>query len=121
MATALHLLIVDEHAQVRLALSERLRRLPGTVVLGAVPDVASAVPLVHTLQPDIVLFEPKSAGHSQQEGLKPLLAAGRPVVVWTSWLGDDDVDTFLRAGARAVLLKDTNIAGLVSRLASIEA
>ncbi len=121
MAMPVHLLIVDDHAQVRLALAERLRRLPEAIILAAVSDVASAVPLVRALRPDVVLYEPKTSGHRLCDDLAPLLAAGCPVVVWTSWLDDDEADSFLRAGARAVLLKDKNIPRLIQRLASIAA
>jgi NarL family two-component system response regulator YdfI len=121
MAMPVHLLIVDEHAQVRLALAERLLRVPQAIVLGAVSDVASAVPLVRNLHPDVVLYEPKTARQRQHDDLAPLLAAGSPVVVWTSWLDDDEAQAFLRAGARDVLLKDTNILALIERLAAIAA
>ena len=119
MAVPVHLLIVDDHAQVRLALAQRLSRVPEAVILAAVPDVSSAVPLVRSLHPDVVLYEPKATGHLLTNELGQLLAAGRPVVVWTSWLEGNEAADFLRAGARAVLLKDTNITSLIEKLASI--
>ncbi len=121
MAVPVQLLIVDEHAQVRQAIAQRLRRLPGAIILGAVSDVATAVPLVRTLRPDVVLFEPKTSDGRRRHGLEPLLNAGSPVVVWTSSLEDDEADGYLRAGASAVLLKNTNMPELIRTLASIEA
>lgn len=113
------LVIVDEHTVVRDALVQRLSRCPTVQVLGAVADVTSALPLVASGRPDLVLYEPKSCTHPNTTDFASLVAAGKPIVVWTSSVFEDEVQRYRQAGAAAVLLKDPDIPHLVSTLASV--
>jgi DNA-binding NarL/FixJ family response regulator len=119
MAMPLRLLIVDGHDRVRAALAQRLQRTPGVVVVGAAAEVSAAVQLSRTVAPDVVLYEPKTIQGNPMVGLQQLLVAGHPVVVWTSLLLHGEADAFLRAGAAAVLLKDTNLTLLLAALAGL--
>jgi DNA-binding NarL/FixJ family response regulator len=116
---AVRLVIVEEHTGVRDALVHRLHRRTDAQVLGAVESVERAVQLIATNKPDLVLYEPKCVAKHNPAGFSALLAAGRPVVVWTSSLLADEAETFTRAGAAAVLLKDCDISHLVATLASV--
>ncbi len=110
------LIIVDGHAGVRAALAERLRRVPGIVVVGAVAEVPVAARASRELAPDVVIYEPRTTQGNPLASLR-LLALGRPVVVWTTSLRRGEAEALLRAGAASVLLKDTNLTLLLAAVA----
>lgn len=113
MRAPLTFLVVDGHAAVRTALVQRLRRAPGVAVLGAAAGPAEAVQLIRRLAPDVVLYDPKTVEGDARSTLRALLAAGSPVVVWTSSLRAGEAEALLRAGASAALLKDRDLSPLL--------
>lgn len=115
----LRIVLVDDHARVRGALLDRLRHMPDVLVLAAVGDVESAVEHLSHLKADLVLFEPRTVLPNESSSLRLLVTAGVPVVVWTASLTEDEAESYVHAGAVAVLLKDANVAHLVATLAEI--
>ena len=109
-------LIVDGHERARSALVQRLQRMQGVTVLAAVGDEGTAVRLIRELAPDVVLLEPKTMAGNPGVALRWLAGTGRPVVIWTSSLVDGEAEALKRDGAAAVLLKDTNLPGLLRAL-----
>ncbi len=82
----LPVLIIEAHDQVRGALAQRLRHRPDVMVLAAIVDVPSAVPLLHSLKPDLVLSEPKTGPRHHAVPLRELVETGQPIIVWASSL-----------------------------------
>ena len=117
MDRPLRLLLVEGHERVRHAFARRLRRISDARLVGAVADCASAIPQATRLAPDVVLCEPRATGG--MAGLRRLVAAGRPVVVWTSSLTEDEEEHYLRAGVAAVLLKDGDLPALLKSVRSV--
>lgn len=116
MDRSLTLVLVDGHDQIRSALATGLRRFASVRLLAAVGEVESAVPVIETKRPQVVLFEPKTMHRPVQRSLPVLLATACPVVIWTSSLVDGEADMLLRSGATAVLLKEVRLAHLVHGL-----
>jgi DNA-binding NarL/FixJ family response regulator len=119
MTDTLRIVLVDDHDRVRSALLDRLQHVPGVLVLAAVGDVPSAIHHLTYLKADLVLFEPRTVPSSDSLPLPSLVASGVPVVVWTSSLTGDEAESYIQAGAAAVLLKDANIPRLVATLVEI--
>lgn len=121
MISAPALVIVDGHERARLALAQRLQRIPGARVLAAVGDVRDAARLIEEQAPDLVLYEPRTVREDPLAALQLLRHAGRPVVVWTSSLMPGEAEAFLHAGASAVLLKESNLTHLIEILRRLAA
>jgi DNA-binding NarL/FixJ family response regulator len=119
MVTPVGLLIVEDHEQVRTALVRRLGRMQEVRVLAAAANARAAVRLIEELRPDVVLCEPRAAGDDPLAGLRRLAAVGAPVVVWTCSLLPGERESFMQAGAAAVLVKDTHLTSLVATLCSL--
>jgi DNA-binding NarL/FixJ family response regulator len=114
----LTLVIVDGHDGARAALAARLQRMPGVRVLAAVGELEIAGQLVGNLLPDAVLLEPRTVHGDPVAALRRLVGTGLPIVIVTSSLVSGEAEAFVRAGASAVLVKDSDLPGL---LWSIEA
>ena len=117
---AVRLLIVDQHKGVREAVAQRLDRRADAQVLGAVGSVDRAMQLIAANKPDLVLYEPKGMVKHDPGELTALVAAGSPVVVWTSSLVANEAEMYKSDGAAAVLLKAGSIARLVAALAWVK-
>ena len=113
MERSLRVLLIEGHERVRAALSDAFGRIQ-ELTLVAVSSAASAIPLVSELEPDIVLYEPRADGSTSM--LRHLVAAGRPVVVWTCSLTEGEGQVYLEACVAAVYLKSTNLDLLVTNL-----
>jgi DNA-binding NarL/FixJ family response regulator len=115
MRTVRSVLIVDGHEGVRTALARRLARAPR---LRAIPaaDLAAALYLARELSPDAVVCDPKTLHGDPAMAVSGLAAQGAPVLVLTSSLRDGEADALEDAGAAALLLKGSAIAGLIAAI-----
>jgi DNA-binding NarL/FixJ family response regulator len=112
----LTLVIVDGHDGARAALAARLQRTPGVQVLAAVGELDWAGQLVGDLAPDAVLLEPRTVDGDPVAALRRLVGTGLPIVIVTSSLVSGEAEAFVRAGAAAVLVKDSDLPGLLWRI-----
>jgi DNA-binding NarL/FixJ family response regulator len=107
--SATKVLIVDDDALVRSALSMMLSGRDDVAVVGEVGDGDEVEAAVRSLAPDVVLMDirmPRVDGLAATEALR---ASEDPphVIVLTTFDADDLVLRALRAGASGFLLKDT--------------
>ncbi|HEV2087245.1 MAG TPA: response regulator transcription factor [Cryptosporangiaceae bacterium] len=114
-------LIVDDHPMVREGLRAMLSRRPAVEVVGESGDLDSALELVETLQPDVVLLDLK-LGRENALDACPEVARRSPdtkVIVLT--MHDDDMHVFeaLRCGARGYLLKGVPLEPLVQAIMDV--
>ena len=119
MATPITVLLVDGHAGVRAALADRLCHAPGVGAVTATGTLEAAVQLSQEVIPDVVLYDPRTVAGNGADGVRLLGQGGRPVVVLTSSLLEDERAALLRAGAAAVLLKGTAVPALVTAMAAV--
>ncbi|MBV9805563.1 MAG: response regulator transcription factor [Solirubrobacterales bacterium] len=109
MSDQIRVLIVDDDALVRSALSMLLSGSEHIAIVGEATDGSEVMEAVAELQPDVVLMDirmPLMDGLAATELLRE--QDGPPeVIVLTTFEADDYVLRALRAGASGFLLKDT--------------
>jgi DNA-binding NarL/FixJ family response regulator len=118
MAMPITVLLVDGHAGVRAALADRLCHAPGVGAVTTTGTLEAAVQLAQDVAPDVVLYDPRTVAGKAADGVRLLGQGGRPVVVLTSSVLEDERAALLRAGAAAVLLKGTAVPALIAAMAA---
>ena len=114
-ATAIRVLIADDHPIVRAGLISVLVREKDIEVVGEASDGQRAIVLARERQPDVVLMDlrmPVLDGIAAIEVIARECPATR-ILALTSYEGDADVRRALKAGARGYLLKDMLVTSLV--------
>ncbi len=114
------ILLIDDHTLFRAGLEDLLKRR-GIDVVAAVGSGEEGLPLVKTLQPDVVLLDmrmPDMDGHAVLKQIKKLYPKQRVVMLTTSAVERDLVES-LRNGAQGYLLKDMEPDDLVAALRDI--
>jgi DNA-binding NarL/FixJ family response regulator len=109
MSDPIRVLIVDDDALVRSALSMFLAGVQDIAIVGEAADGAEVLDAVDKLGPDVVLMDirmPVMDGLAATELLRARDGAPE-VIVLTTFEADDYVLRALRAGASGFLLKDT--------------
>jgi len=109
MSEPIRVLIVDDDALVRSALSMFLGGAEDIAIVGEVADGAEVLGAIDALEPDVVLMDirmPVMDGLAATERVRARDDAPE-VIVLTTFEADDYVLRALRAGAGGFLLKDT--------------
>jgi DNA-binding NarL/FixJ family response regulator len=109
VAGVIRVLIVDDDALVRAALSMMLAGSENVRVVAEVSDGAQVAAAVDAYKPDVVLMDIRMPGVDGLAATEQLRRrAGAPqVIVLTTFHADEQVLRALRAGAAGFLLKDT--------------
>jgi NarL family two-component system response regulator LiaR len=113
-ASAIRVLIVDDHAVVREGLRTFLELQDGIDVVGEAGDGVQALEQAAALSPDVILMDlvmPRLDGVAAMRKLRQRAPRSR-VIVLTSFLDDDRLMAALQAGAAGYLLKDVEPAQL---------
>ncbi len=111
-----HILIVDDHALMRVGMRNIPEREPDFVVVGEVDDSRSAIEAAAELSPDIILMDltlPPPGGIETTQRIKRELPATGIIIL----APDEDEDALfdaIRAGAAAFILKDVGPDDLVT-------
>jgi two-component system, NarL family, nitrate/nitrite response regulator NarL len=114
------ILMIDDHALLRMGLSELLERR-GIDVLAAVGDCIEGIRLVGELAPDVVLLDMRMPEMSGVQVLQALRRGGAemPIVMLTTSRDESDVIQSLQGGANGYLLKDMEPDPLIMALDDI--
>jgi DNA-binding NarL/FixJ family response regulator len=120
---AIDIVIVDDHAVVREGLRAYLGRHDDLHVVGETDDEAAAVQLVETLAPDVVLMDLRLRGGSGVDAVRRLRRRGARcrVVAYTSYSDEQHVRTAMDAGVEGYVLKDADVAEVVTAVRSVHA
>jgi len=104
----LRVMIVDDHAVVRLGLQSLFRRHPGFEVVGEADSMAAAVELAAKASPDVVLMDVRLPDGSGSDACAKIRAANpeTKVVMLTSYADDQAIFESILAGAAGYLLKE---------------
>jgi DNA-binding NarL/FixJ family response regulator len=120
--TALRCLVADDHPALTAAVSHHLARA-GYVIVGPVADGRRAVELAAQVRPDVAVVDyrmPKLAGADLVASLLRVSPA-TTVCVYTADADEELARAVVDAGAAAVVLKETPLAGLAGALANARA
>ncbi len=107
MTRKTRLLLVDDHAIVRLGLTTLLNDQPDMEVVGEASTAGEAVKAVESLHPDVALMDIRLPGEGGIEATRQIAAKfpNCKVVILTSFADDELVVRAIRAGAVGYVLK----------------
>lgn len=114
-------LVVDDSAMARQAISSTLVREPSFVKVGEAADARTALSLVEELKPDLVLMDVRLAGIDGHVATKLIRQRHPEVVVVMLTVSDDPNDLFraLQSGAQGYLLKSLPAADMIDYLRKV--
>jgi DNA-binding NarL/FixJ family response regulator len=118
--TEIRLLVVDDHAGVRMALAEFLAAADDVTVIGECGDGSEVVEAAGRLRPDVVLMDLNMPVMDGLTATRALLAAqpGARVVVLTS-RGAEAQPAAMAAGARGFISKSADPTALLRCVRSV--
>jgi DNA-binding NarL/FixJ family response regulator len=105
----IRIVIADDHSVVREGLVSLIKRKSDMVVVAEASNGRDAVDLWKKHHPDVTLLDlrmPELDGVSVIKQIRELDETA-PIVVLTTYDGDEDIYRAIKAGAKAYLLKDT--------------
>lgn len=115
------IVIADDHALVRAGLRALLERIPDVAIVGEAADAESAMRLVETMHPDVVLLDIAMRHTSGLDAVKTI--ADRfpqsKVIILSMHANHDYVAAALRGGAAGYLVKDSAAVELELALQSL--
>jgi DNA-binding NarL/FixJ family response regulator len=122
-ATAIRVLVVDDHPVVRQGLRTFLDLQPDLVVVGEAADGAACVTAAEQLQPDVILLDLRMPGADGLSALRGLAARQNParVLVITSFTDPAAVLPAMRAGAAGYVYKDVDPPALATAIRAVHA
>jgi DNA-binding NarL/FixJ family response regulator len=109
-AAAIRVLLVDDHAVVRLGLRTLLANQPGFRVVGEAGTVAEALNMARQARPDVVLMDVRLPDGSGVEACRKIKAESPDckVVMLTSYSDEEAIVGAVMAGANGYLLKQAD-------------
>jgi NarL family two-component system response regulator LiaR len=119
--TTIRVLVVDDHSIVRRGIRALLAEIEDIEVIGEAADGQEAMAKADALNPDVILMDLVMPGIDGIEATRRITAdeAGPPILVLTSFAGDDKVFPAIKAGALGYLLKDSEPADLVEAIRQV--
>ncbi|WP_310461135.1 response regulator transcription factor [Sphaerotilus sp.] len=119
----MRILLVDDHPLVREGVRTLIQGQPGHAVVGEAPDAATALELVATLHPQLVLTD-IGMKHTNGIALTTQIRAQWPetaVIVLSMYDNPEYVHQAMQAGASGYVLKDAPSSDIVEAIAAVAA
>lgn len=105
----IRVVLVDDHAVIRMGLSQLLAAVSDIEVVGEAADGNEALVVVEATRPDVVLMDLQMPGMDGVTATRQIVAAGlSDVLVLTSFSDNERIVGALDAGAVGYLLKDAD-------------
>lgn len=116
----IRILLVDDHAIVRLGLMTLINDQPEMEVVGEASSASEAMRAVEQLRPDVVLMDIRMPGEGGIQATRRIVERfpSTRVVMLTSFLDDELVVSAIRAGAVGYVLKQADNDELLRAIAS---
>lgn len=117
----IRLLLVDDHAMIRMGLASLLGTRRELEVVGDAEDGESAIRKALKLKPDVVIMDLLMPGMDGAETTRRLLEKSpeTKILILTTFGTADGIAHALEAGARGAILKSTGIAELVGAIRAV--
>jgi len=117
----LRLMIVDDHAVVRLGLRNLLMRQPGWDVIADVGTVAEALRLADELEPDLILMDAHLGDGSGIEACREIVQSHPriSIIILTAFAEDELLLDAISAGAVGYVLKDLRNEDLIRAIETV--
>jgi DNA-binding NarL/FixJ family response regulator len=118
MADEIRVLLVDDHALMRVGLANVIGSEPDMAVCGQAATGGEAIALYRALRPDVVLMDlrlPDTSGAQATRSIREEFPDAK-VVVLSTFAGDEDVYAAITAGALAYVLKTVQCDELIGVL-----
>jgi len=123
MKSKIRVLIVDDHAMIRLALAEAIARKPQFELAGEAIDGEQAVEMCRRVLPDVVTMDFQLPGIDGVEASTRILE-GCPsarIILISVFDGEEDIWRAVQAGARGYLLKSLEVEELLDAIQHVAA
>jgi DNA-binding NarL/FixJ family response regulator len=119
----IRVLVADDHPIVREGLRAVIAMQEGLVVVAEARDGREAVELFRATRPDVALIDLRMPHCNGVEATSTIRREfpDSGIVVLTTYAGDEDVYSALRAGARAYLLKGCDVRELIAAIRIVHA
>lgn len=123
MNPMIRILLADDHAVVREGLRGLLEQQADMQVVGEAGDGTTAIRLVSSEQPDVVILDMKMPGARPVDAIAGIKSAcpATQVLVFTSYAEDTQVRDAISAGASGYLLKDALREDLIRAVREVHA
>ncbi len=121
MSDPTRVVLVDDHEVVRRGIRALLNETPEFLVVGEARDGAEGLELVRSLRPDLALVDIRMGGHDGPALCRAIRDEHLPVavVILTSFLNEELIQTCIRLGVRGYILKELEGFDLVQSLRKI--
>lgn len=119
----IRILLVDDHAVIRMGLAFMMNSLPDITVVGEAANGAEAQTLFTQLRPDVTLVDlklPDMTGIECIAQLRKTQPEARAIIL-TTYGGDENIYRALQAGARSYLLKDMSRDEIIDTVRAVDA
>jgi DNA-binding NarL/FixJ family response regulator len=121
MTERIRVMLVEDHAVVRQGLIALLTTLPDIEIVGSASDGLEAIELFSKCNPDVTLMDlqlPKVGGVEAIMRIRASHPAARFIVL-TTFDGDEDIFRAMQAGAKAYLLKGSDLEELLTTIRTV--
>ena len=123
MTERIRIMVVEDHAIVRQGLIALLSSAADIEVVGSAADGATAIDLYDHYSPDITLVDLRLPRMGGVEAITAIRAdhPNAHFIVLTTFDGDEDIYRAMQAGAKAYLLKGTDIEEVLATIRTVHA
>ena len=114
-------LIIDDHAILRMGLASLLNAKSGIEVVGDAANGRTGIPKVLKLHPDVVILDLMMPGMDGTETTRQLLskAPDSKVLILTTFGTSDGISHALKAGAKGAVMKNCDFNELVTAIRTV--
>jgi DNA-binding NarL/FixJ family response regulator len=108
-------LVVDDHALVRTGVANIISNEPDLLVVAEAANGVEAIAAFERFRPDVTLLDLRMPVMEGVEAVRQirLRDPNAKVIVLTTYDTDEDITRALKAGAKAYVLKDISVSGLI--------
>ena len=117
----IRILIIDDHAIMRMGLASLLSSEPGLEIVGEAEDGGSGIRLAAELKPDVIIMDLIMPGMDGVETTRQIMTelGDMNILILTTFGTADGIAYALESGARGAILKNASLDELVSAVRAV--